>query len=472
VKVARTALLVLLLALPALAGCFGEEVSADVVIPYPRLGDVATYAIDGAYVEFARWENGHALQTGARARFTLAASEPVIDGARAIHPAFRVTTELAEAGGFVKQAERFVSPEHQGVIQGWYPLSQDQAVLSFDERGFPWLFGASPLFGAELSREPRYAFTLPDNLGRGQVIEFAWVVAGTESVQGVEATKLVLEGPPSLEGVLWMEPTSAWPLQARLTLKDAGLAPHVRADGAYPVTLEARRTEVQRGTESLPPRHRAATFAEDLGAERVAWDGQKPPDGAAGQIAYALADAVRDATLLDKAFSDWLAAADDPRLYRGTYQNNVGEVQGNVLEGTTAPSWLIQFVSRDERYYEVEVERFSTPLLAQGVPRVNRSNVAEPPIDENHGWFAAADAPDQIVPLAEGVRIMRDVFGAPDVQIFLRSLMDPAGYSYYIDGGFEQEGGRYTVVYDPNTAFIQEATGPVTPRFAQLSLVT
>lgn len=454
----RARLLLAILLGAALAGCFQDAAAEDIVVPYPRMGDVAVYEATGSLLEFARWENGHAFVAGpAQVRFTVAPSQPVIDGARGVHEVFLVTTDVAETGVFSKRSERYVSYAHQGTIQGLYPLSQDQSVLSFDERGFPWLFGGSALFGAELSREPRVPLALPDNLGRGRTMEFAWVVDGRDG----NLVRLALEGSDSFTGTAWMEPGVAWPARVTLTLADASFAPNVRVDGAYPATIDARRVSLTPGTEPLRPREGGAAFVEDLGVDREPWDHEAPPDGDPAALAYALSAAIADAKLLDRALVDWLAQADDPRVYRGTYADAPGPV-----EGTRAPSWLIQWVDRTERYYEVEVERVRTPLLEQGVPRVNFSRPAEPPADEAHGWFAAADVPGSFVPLSEGVRVVKEVFGPPDVQIFLRSLREPAGYSYYIDGGFEVDGGRYTVVYAPNTGVIEEATGPVSVRFA------
>ncbi|HEX2022901.1 MAG TPA: hypothetical protein VHH36_09300 [Candidatus Thermoplasmatota archaeon] len=456
-------LLALLVAASALAGCAREVAPPDLVVGYPRVGDVATYELTGAYVEIARWENGHAFASGrAQARFHVEASEPVLDGARHVHPAFRVATTLAEtSGGFVPHSQRFVSPAHEAVVQAWYPISQDQAVLSFDERGLPWLFGTSPLLGAELSRAARFPFRLPDNLGGGRDVDLAWVVEGDETVDGVATVRLRLEGNASLEGEAWMEPGSPWPVRVRLALLDGGLAPMVRADGAYPARMEARRVEVLRGAEAVPPRDPGATFAPDMAAERLPWSREAPPDGDAGYVSYALADAIADAKLLDRALAEWLAAARDPRLYRGTFADFPGPA-----EGTARASWLLQFVSQDGRYYEVEVERVHAPPVPFGVPRVNRSAPAEPPRDANHGWFSADEVPAAFVPLSEAVRAMRQVFAPEGVQIYLRSQQDPAGYVYFLDGGFERDGGRYSVVYSANDAFIQEATGPVTPRFA------
>ena len=458
----RTALALALLVLPALAGCLGAaEDARDTLVPYPRLGDAVTYEARGALVEFARWENAHPLVADpARVRFTLEASEKVLDGARAVHPAFLVRMEVAEGGPFVLHSERRVSPGHQALVQARYPLSQDQSVVSFDERGFPWLFGASALFGEDLL-QGEFAFELPDNLGRGASFSPRWVVSGEEDVDGVAATRLDLRDAPGMEGSLWMEPGSAWPLRVRLALLAPDMAPHVRADAALPATLEARRVEAAPGSEPVPPRHRGASFADDAAAPREPWDGEKPPDGEPGALPYPLSEAARDAKLLDVQLAQWLQAASEPRLYRATFQ-----VEPGPVEGSESHHWLLQWVDREARYYETQVSRATAPGLPAGVPRVEASGPAQPPADENHGWFARDAAPERIVPLAEGVRIVRETFGAQGVQVFLRSFTDPPGYSYFLDGGFEQDGGRYTVVYNPNTAFIEHATGPVSTRFA------
>jgi hypothetical protein len=455
----RALVLVLLLAAPALAGCFGaKETAREGLVAYPRLGDVAVYDVRGALLDLARWENGAAFPAGSgRLRFSLDESAPVIDGARAVHPAFRVLVERDSGGGFVTHAERFVSPRHQAVVQAYYPLSQDQGVLSFDERGFPWLFGASALFGADPARDARVGFALPDNLGRGESMVLEWVAQAREGDEWVFG----LEGSASLAGELRIPAGSAWPTYARLELRDDALAPHVRSETPKAV-LEARLASLAPGDAPLPARDRAATFGEDLGVTRLAWDGEKPPDGDAAYVPYALADAVRDAKLLDTSLAAWLSQAQEPRLYRATFQEDAGPV-----EGTSVPNWLLQFVDRSDIYYEVEIERVSIALVAQGVPRVVRSAPAEPPAEGNHGWFAREAVREDLVPLSEGVRIVRDVFGAQGVQIFLRSFSDPPGYSYFLDGGFEEDGGRYTVVYHPSTGFIEQATGPVSPRFAE-----
>lgn len=454
----RVAALLLLAAL--LAGCFGGEGDArGGLVPYPRVGDVAVYEASGALVEFARWENGvpFAAPT-AQVRLTLVASADAMDGARAQHAAFKLVTDVAEAGVFDMRSERWISPRHEAVVQSYFPLSQDQSIVAFDERGYPWLWGASVLLGEELTEGASFAFETPDNLGVGAAPAFAWTVVGEED----GLVKLQLSG-PSVEGALWMEPGSPWPARVELRLlAEDGLAPHVRSDGGLPASISARRVSLSQGAEPVPARDRGASFAPDVSAVRTAWDREMPPDGDITALLYPLSEAARDAKLLDRALAQWFAAADAPILYRATYQEEPG-----LLDGSTSALWLLQWVDKSDAYYEVQISRLHAPPLPVGLPRVESSAPAEPPANEAHGWFDPAGVPELVVPLSEGIRIVREEFGAGPVQVFLRSFASPPGHSYFLDGGWEEGGvGRYTVVYNPNTGFIEEATGPVQPRLA------
>ena len=468
----RALALAALALLPAWAGCAEPEDARANLVPYPRLGDVATYEATGAMLDLARWENAHPFATGrGQVVWEVGAGGEALDAARAVHETFRVTRRVGDGAAPVEHAQLFVAPAFQGVIQSSYKLSQDQAVLAFDERGYPWLWGASALFGEELRLGQGIRVPLPDNLGAGRGTALAWVPEAREE----DGTwRLNLTGHASVEGTLWMEPGNAWPARVELTLKDAGLAPLLRADAALPARIEARRASLVEGAEAVPPRNRDASFAEDAGAKRAAWDGEKPPDGDAGYVPYLLADAVRDAKLLDAGLREWLEGADDPRLYRGTYKR-VPLAAGPVnVSDQSAPYWLLQFMEKGGSYYEVQVERVDppaapapapVPLAPGGVPRVVASGPAEPPTDPNHGWFPRDAPPGEMVTLSEAVRVVREVFGATQVEIFLRSFASPPGYSYYVDGGMEPGGvGRYTVVYNPATGLIEGATGPVTPR--------
>lgn len=457
----RALLVALVVVAAGLAGCAaGGDDARGKLVPYPRLGDVATYAATGSLADLARWENGKPFLTEqAQVRFTLAPSEKVLDGARAVHPAFLVTTETSETGIFVKHSERYVSPEHETTVQAYYPLSQDQGIVSFDERGYPWLFGVSALFGAELVEGAEVPAEIPDNLGLGAPVALAWRVGPTVDADGAVQTRVNLVG-PGVEGEAWLEQGSPWPLRVSLTLKQAGATPLLRSDSGFPASIHATRVDVTPGGEPVPPRNRGATFGQDELVPRVAWDGEKPPDGDAGYVSYALADAVRDAKLLDRGFSTF-AAAGDARLYRGTFMEGPGPA-----DGVRDAYWLLQFVNQDNAYYQVEIERLTPSALGVGVPRVNSSGPAEAPADPNHGWFPADALPGKLVPLSAGFDVVRDVFGAEGIQIFLRSFAQPPGYSYYLDGGWETPGGRYTVVYNPTTGFVEQATGPVSPRFA------
>lgn len=464
VRGVRAPLLVALLALPALAGCFGGDDDARAgLVPYPRMGDVATYDATGALVELTRWNNGVPFAAAsAQVRFTLSQAPDALDAARQVHHTFRVTTEVAEAGVFGKRSERYVSAPHSAIVQAVYPLSTDQNVVSFDERGFPWLFGASALFGEALAPGARYPVALPDNLGRGATLDLSWEVVGEESLDGRTTTKLELRG-TGATGALWMTRESAWPQRVQLTITDA-LAPRVRSDGGYPATIDARLASLSPGHEPLPARDSGATFSDDALVARASWDGEKPPDGTPSAFAYPLADAVRDAKLLDRQLAAWLDAADAPILYRATYQNASGPVQD-----TTSELWLLQFVDKGDNYYETQISRLTAPPLPvagvapAGVPRIEKSGVAEAPADANHGWFDPGAIPDALVPISEAVRIVQATFDAPQVQLFLRSFTDPPGYSYFIDGGFERD-ERFTVVYNPSTGLLEQATGPVTAR--------
>lgn len=448
---------------PGLGGCLGGGADPGAsLVPYPRVGDVAVYEVAGGYVDLARWENGFAFPA-ARVRFTLLAGGDVIDGARAVHPTFKLTTEIAQASAFVKHSEKWVSPRHGTLVQTLYPLSQDQSIVAFDERGYPWLWGASALVGEDLAIG-RVAFGIPDNLGRGASMPFAWVVRGEED----GLTRLDLEG-EGASATLWLGDESPWPARASVALTDA-LAPHVRVQDGE-VRMEARLVSLERGGESVEPRDRGASFADDLSVERVPWDGEKPPDGDISVISYPLADAVAESKLLDKPLRDWLAGADAPILYRATFQETAGPVQGS-----TSALWLLQWVDRSDAYYEVQISKTfappaglpqGLPATLPGLPKVESSGPAQAPADANHGWFDPGALPEKLVPLSEGIRVVRETFGAGVVQIFLRSFADPPGYSYFLDGGMEEGGvGRYTVVYNPSTGFIEQATGPVTPRLA------
>ncbi len=470
-------LLVLLLAGPLLAGCAGSAGSGrEDLVPYPRLHESATYAVKGAAVDFSRWENGHAFATPqAQVKLSVLPGGNALDAARIPHATFLVREEVGEAGAFASHADLYVSPAHEAVVQSFYPLSGDQSILAFDERGYPWLFGASALFGESVAPGARIRVAIPDNLGHGASLDLSWRVAGQDAINGVRATRLELEGSPSVGGTLWMEPGSPWPLAANLTLRDAGVEPLLRADGGYPAHLEAHRVAVQRGDDLLPPRNRAERFLGDDAVQRDAWDGTAPPDGADAYEPYRLGEAISDAKLLDpNGLGAWLKAAQDPRLYRATFKTFDGPAQGTINA-----TWLLVFVDQKETYYQVQMGRLqsaaaSLPPLPvappQGVPKVESSGAAEAPSSSNHGWFAKDAVPEKLVSLSQGVSVVRGLFGAKGVQIFLRSFQDPPGYQYFLDGGWDSdkgEKGRYTVVYDPETGLVQEATGHgVAPRMA------
>ncbi|MEA3202149.1 MAG: hypothetical protein QOE90_3577 [Thermoplasmata archaeon] len=458
------ALVVLTLLAAGCASRAGE--TRDALVPYPRLHESATYAVSGSLADLARWENGAPITTpDAKLRFSLLSTQTALDAARTAQPTVLLREELLVAGGAVKLADLYVSPAHQALVQGVYPLSGDQSIVAFDERGYPWLFGASALFGEAISPGATLPVSIPDNLGHGHALNLTWRVVGSERVGDVDATRLDLDGSPSLAGSLWMQAGSPWPVRATLTLKDAGVEPLLRAQ-SYPAHVDARRQAVASGDKPLPPRDRAATFGEDAAAPREAWDGTAPPDGSTSYEPYLLSEAIRDAKLLDTGLQTWTKGAQSPILYRATFKPFATPAQG--VENET---WLLVFVDQRETYYQVQMGRLqpppaSSPLPAPvptiGAPRVESSGPYEPPASANHGWFPKESVPAKLVPLAAGIDVVRSAFGAKGVQIFLRSFQDPPGYQYFLDGGWDGpkgEEGRYTVVYDPETGLLQEATG-------------
>src|SRR5438552_1414478 len=65
----------------ALVGCASKNDARADLVPYPKLGDSATYDITGAYVELARWENAHPVEGATKLRFDVAAGPRVVDAA-------------------------------------------------------------------------------------------------------------------------------------------------------------------------------------------------------------------------------------------------------------------------------------------------------------------------------------------------------------------------------------------------------
>lgn len=473
----RWALLVVAILL--VAGCAtrsGSFPGEATTLPYPRIGDVATYSVSGAYVELARWENGHPVDAGTQLSFAVTAGPKVLDGARQVLDSYRVTTTLHGA----KFADLYVSPAYgHTLVQAVYPLSQDQNVVAFDERGYPWLFGASALFGRTVAPGSSAGFALPNGLVAQPpvVATAAWVFVGSEP----DGLRFDLKDLPGYAGSVWLKPGSAWPARVHLAATGNDLAPWLRLDGPAPATMDARLVSLAPGSQFLPPRDSSKQYGADGSVKRVAWSGEAPPDGDQPATPYALADAMRDAKLLDKGLQGYLASAQDPRLYRATFKmvplNDTGP-----LADAMEPYWLLEWMEKGGRYYLVEMQRVDAPssptgppptaplptaLPAQGVPRVLSSGPADAPADTAHGWFPKEAEPDQLVPLSEAVRVVRSTFGAQGIQIYLRSFAQPPGYAYFIDGGWDQgEPHRYTVVYEPGAGFIQEATGPVGARLA------
>lgn len=463
----RVALACLLVVAPALAGCTTPSAAVEEPLALPRIGDRAEYAVSGHLVELARWANGFAI-TGADARLTLAVEEGprALDGFRSPHETFLVREELGDAGALSPHRDLYVSEALGAVVQSFTPLGAGDVVVGFDERGYPWAWGASLWHGARLEAGATAPLVLPANGGQAAPLALTLRVASAERVGAREAVKVEALGlPDGASWAIWLAPGVPVPVKVEVRMPPKALDPFVRTDDATPESLrfDAELASFTRGDgRELARAAEGAPFESgQADAEFSAWNREHPPDGRSPRYApFVLAEAVAWAKLADRAFASWFESHDGAILYRATYLAKAG-----AIPGTTTHVWLVQYVSRENAFYEVVVERTLGGGSATGVTQVTSSNEAEPP-EGNHGWFATEALPDELLTLDSGVAVMRALFAPRGVEIFLRSFESPPGYAYYIDGGFEDPKLRYTVIVNAQTGFVQAAVGPVTPRLA------
>ncbi|MHB8603738.1 MAG: hypothetical protein ACYDCK_00675 [Thermoplasmatota archaeon] len=501
----RVALVLLLLVSPAfLAGCARPAVTpTGATLALPHIGDSATYVAHGAFLDFRRWANGFTLPpTGESITLAIGASGAAVDGTRRNWSAFEAT--LSDTSGTISR--EFVSPEHASLVQSWSPLNGEQAVLAFDERGYPWAWGASVLQGRPLTAGRVESFSLPANAREGASasdpqgvpLALSFRIGAVEPVpyetppvdktmfaRPANGVRVELAENASVDWRLWFDPSIPYPLRIEAHWRNGGLAPYVRVDQADAPLLvfTADLVAFTRGATSTPPRDSTATFpTEQVGAALETWDGTAPPEGAPGYEPFALSEAIQWASLTDAPWKQWSAAHPDAHLYRATYSAAPGAVAGSV-----AHSWLVYYVSSANDYYAFEVNRTqpasaptipppldAAPIPAAGVTQTVMSGPADAPRGE-HGWFAADRLPKKLLTLSSAVALVEGTFREPRVEIFLRSFTDPVGYGYYIDGGVGQASDagkkpdRFTVIVSAESAFIEAAVGPVKPLVASPS---
>lgn len=462
---ARAAVLLALLVAPAFAGCATPGAVDAAELARPRIGDRVEYDVGGHLVEFSRWANGFRL-SGSSPRLAIevdAVDGLALDGFRARHEVVRVREELATGGAFATHRDLLVSTTHAAIVQGYAPLSGEDGVVSFDERGYPWAWGASLFHGRPLAVGLVVEASLPANGGQPAPLPLVFEVTAAERVGGRDAFRVdVTRARGDASWSIWLAPDVPYPVQVEVALPRDAWSPFVRLDDPVTERLEFSATLASYvvGSTPVPPATASAEWLEEpTAAVFEEWDREVPPDGLGEYAPFLLHEAVTWAKTVDPGFSRWFTQHAGAILYRATYLARPGDVPG-----ATTHVWLVQYVSKENEYYEVQVER-TVPNAAAGVPgltRIATSGVAEPPRGE-HGWFDTALLPSRILAIDSAVTIMRDVFEPDGVQIFVRSFDDPAGYSYYVDGGFEEELGRYTVIINAQTGFIQAAVGPRAP---------
>ncbi len=462
-----SAAVVLVVLASGLAGCASPGPSGGGVLARPRIGDVAEYVLAGHLVEFARWANGVPL-VGAENRLVLrvAAQEGLaLDGFRARHAVFRVDEELSTGGALAPLRSWLVSPEQAAVVQGAAPLAGEDAVVSFDERGYPWAWGASAFHGETLAVGRGADVVLLANAGQAAPLAIRLEVVGMDRVRERDAFRVTAVPGPGFAApaawTLWLAPDVPYPLRVEATLPRGTWEPFVRLDTSVEaVTMRAELASITRGDVPLPPRNSGARWLDEpVEAEFVAWDREKPPDGGTAYAPFVLAEAVEWAETFDSGFRAWREAHPRSLLYRATHFAKPGPIGG-----VRTFVWLVQHVSEDDAYYEVQVER-SIADAVPGLPGLTRATLSRPATapEGDHGWFPPDDLPDRLLTIGSGVEIMRDVFQPSGVEIFVRSFTDPVGYAYYVDGGFEEPAGRFTVIVNAQSGFLQAAVGPVRP---------
>lgn len=444
----------LLVVVPAFAGCFGGT-DDSILVGRPAEGDVVLYEASGEFLDLARLLNAAALPgRSANVRLDVGSTARVFDGALVPHDAHRTTLAIDNE----RPLERWV--DAAGVVASRLPLSETgDAALSFEERGWPWAFGASVLFGRVLAQGDRVPFVLRNDAGQAAPLALAWRV---ERVESGLAT-LALDGAEGARGTLVMEDGVAYASRLDLAIEGGPLAVHLGLDGApHAMRLAHSAWELREPPIALvtPEESRVAS---DL-ARFAKFNRVHPPDPSPSAFAFPLGEAVAHVRESDEPYKGWASAEKDVILSRGTYLATASATSLPLAPPrTTTHVWLVQFVSRGEKYWETKVERFvSNDTGAALVTRVATSGAVAAPKGE-HGWVDPDRLPGDLLTLASGVAIMRAAFEPDGVQVFVRSFTrdDGYGYFYLVDGGFERPLGRYTVTVNAQTGFVRSAVGPV-----------
>ncbi|HLE97642.1 MAG TPA: hypothetical protein VI997_09765 [Candidatus Thermoplasmatota archaeon] len=445
----RTSLVTLAcLALASLAGCFGgPDLPTSLVVPPPRIGDVVEYEVTGEYAELVRWEPELPIPI-ARVRVSVGADGERIDAGLRRDATYAVRTEADGGAGWQLLDTRFVATGSHTVVQMLVPFNETERVVSWEEHGAPWLFGASALFGRTV--DGALDAPVPAVAGQDAPLPLPFRVV----MEDDGPFRVTAEGPVSLE-YAW-RPGETYPESFRVVVhEDAG--GFVAAGFPRDADFEGRKVSESRGVDVLP-QHGVEPEVPPAVAALARFDGRKPPE-AGDALVFPLKDAMRAAETQDLGLRAFLDAAPESVLYRATYYLAAPAAAGAPRE----PTWNLAYVSPEEAYYEAKVGR----IAGLAIHRTYESGPVEPPRGE-HGWIDPATLPGQMLPLDAAVARFTETFAAASYEIFVRSFAGdartPAGYYYLIDGGFEEPGGRYTTTWNAQTGRLESAVGPVGPK--------
>lgn len=425
-----------LVVLGLLAGCAEPTSPTALVSPPPRLGDVVEYEVTGPYADLVRWEP-ELPPTLTRIRLTVEPGGSRLTTDLERRDTFAVRLEGDGGAGWQTLDVRYVALASGVVVEVLTPFNETQSVVSWEEFGFPWFFGASVFMGR----------TTP--------------ATGPESAS-------VFPAPPALSrvGDHWR---AALPSHgATLTWRDGETYPdtfrfEVREEAAQWLALGFERGTVFEGRKVAETRGATpleiGTVVEEAQpvADLVAFDGRAPPERGTSLV-YPLAEAMEAAETQDTGLRAWLGANPEAHLVRATYFLAPPAAANAPAE----PAWNLGYVSPEDTYYEVKVQRIGGLPLA----RTYDSGPIPAPKGE-HGWIGPEDQPAELLALDDAVARFQEAFSAPGYEIFVRSFTGDArtqpGYYYLIDGGFERPMGRYTTTWNAQTGLLESAVGTVEP---------
>lgn len=417
-----------------LAGCAEPAAPAALVSPPPRLGDVVEYEVTGPYADLVRWEP-ELPPTLDRIRFTVEPGGSRLTPDLGRRDTFAVRLEGDGGSGWQTLDVRYVALASGVVVEVLTPFNETQSVLSWEEFGQPWAFGASVFMGKTnppSGSEVPSIFPAPPHVSR---VGDRWRASL-----------------PSHGATLTWKDGETWPETFRFEVLEEASA-WLALGFERGTVFEGRKVAEKRGATELA----IGTVVEEAApvAALVAFDGRAPPERGDGLV-FPLRDAMEAAETQDTGLRAWLDANPENRLARATYFL----AAPSAPNGPPEPAWNLGYVTPEETYYEVKVARIAGLPLA----RTYDSGTVPAPKGQ-HGWIDGF--PAELLALDDAVAAFQKAFSATGYEIFVRSFTGDArtapGYYYLIDGGFEERMGRYTTTWNAQTGLLESAVGTVEP---------